>query len=173
MQTLSTFTLQSDVLVTEDGVNQLVHGRFLEFASLSCLTAKGSGSFDLLLEEVANIDTPIFSADEPTGDTSTLDLLALVNRGIEVIPGLDGRVTFVESAVERFDLSSPKLESAGPVGFGATESNLGWSTWKHVEDLPVGDIAHLVVVENGLSASIACHVLNRFFIVTVCLEFAE
>jgi hypothetical protein len=59
------------------------------------------------------------------------------------------------------------LEPACSVGFGAAEGDLGGTVGEHVEDLAVGDVAHLVVVENGFAAGVAGHVLDSWLVVVV------
>jgi len=60
VQTFSTITLEGDVCITEDVVDEIVHSRFLEPASITSLAAKSCGSTDLFSQEVADIfDEPL------------------------------------------------------------------------------------------------------------------
>ena len=57
VQTLAAFTGESDITVTKDVVDELVHRRFFEPTSVTSLAAESSGTLDFLGQEVADIYT--------------------------------------------------------------------------------------------------------------------
>ncbi len=106
MQTFTTFALKSDIRVSENTVDQLVHGRFFKPTSLATFTAEGSGSLDLLSQKLSNVwmnnemigivdasKTPltyasILSADKAARYATTLHFLAIVSRRIRLVSNL-------------------------------------------------------------------------------------
>lgn len=57
VQTLATFASESDITITEDIVNELIHRRLFEPTSSIGPTAEASRTLDLLGQEVADICT--------------------------------------------------------------------------------------------------------------------
>lgn len=55
VQTLSTFAGESDIAITEDVVNELIHRRLFEATSVTSPTTEGSGTLNLLGQEIADI----------------------------------------------------------------------------------------------------------------------
>ena len=55
VQTFTTFALQGDVMVAEESLNEIVHSRFLERASLPLRADELGGTFDVLSEEIRDI----------------------------------------------------------------------------------------------------------------------
>lgn len=187
MQAFASLARQRNVAISEHLVNEVVHRRLLELAPLPRLATERRWAPDRLFEEVADINAACLPTDEASRYTSALDALALVHRGVRVVAHADGRLAFVQTAVEGFDLCRPELESACVVCLVATKCDLGWAVREHVQYLAiytksVGNtgkhrvtltryIAHLVVVEDGLAAGVASHVdLCRL---PVFLEFRE
>ena len=126
VQTFPAVALEGDERVSEDGQDKVVHGGLFKFAAISSLATETRWSTNLLREEVTNVDTAVFSTDKATGNTAALDVLASIGCGVEVVARLSLRSTFVQRAVERFDLSCPKLESTGVSLTLAAKGNLWW-----------------------------------------------
>lgn len=55
MQALSTFAIEKDGGITEDIVDEVVHGRFGKLASLAASARETPGTLDLLLEEFVDV----------------------------------------------------------------------------------------------------------------------
>ena len=55
MQTLATLALKSDPRITEEGQDQLVHGRFRECTSLPSFAPEFRRSLDIFFEVFVNV----------------------------------------------------------------------------------------------------------------------
>ena len=117
MQTFATLTVQRNVAVAKDIINELIHSWFLKFAASTGLTTKLCRSFDLVCQKITNIchrtkekrikgpkicngekshtDTSVFSADKAFWYTFALDMITRVNGRIRVVSGFDGRGALV------------------------------------------------------------------------------
>lgn len=63
VQAFSAFTLEGNVCITEDVIDETVHSRLLKLASITSLAAKSCGSTDLFCQEVADIyDEPLIKS---------------------------------------------------------------------------------------------------------------
>jgi hypothetical protein len=82
-------------------------------------------------------NTPILATDKPPRNTAALDLLARVHCSIGIITWEGLRTTFLQGAIERFDLGGPELECARPVGTVAAEGDLRRTSREHVDDFAV------------------------------------
>lgn len=59
MQALSALTIERDVRVAKDGVDELVHGRLFELAALAGRAGKASGTLDFLLQEFVDAEETV------------------------------------------------------------------------------------------------------------------
>lgn len=103
-------------------------------------------------------NTAILAANESSRNALAPNVLAFVKCGVGVVPNLDARFAGVKRTVEGLNLCCPKLELTCRVSFVAAEGNLRRPVREHVEDLAVGNVAHLVALEHRLSALVTCHV---------------
>ena len=126
-------------------------------------------------------NTPVLSADEAARYTFALNVLAVVDRGVPVEPDFLARVAFAQLAVERLDLCRPELEMTQVVLLITAEGDLWRTVGEHIQDLAVwgpsaalpgewqrrertGDIAELVIVEDGFATLVTGHVPNSIVI---------
>jgi len=95
MEAFTTIAIEGDRGVSEDIVDEVVHGRLGELASFSTDARETTWAFDFLIEEFVNVcgqrstrpriwrgltDTTILATEESTGDACTVDLLAMIVR---------------------------------------------------------------------------------------------
>jgi hypothetical protein len=55
MKALSALTLKCNVTVSEDTVDEVIHGRFLKFAACSCFAAECGRALDFLLQKITDV----------------------------------------------------------------------------------------------------------------------
>jgi len=82
-------------------------------------------------------DATCLSTYETSRNTAALDLLAGICGGVVVVAHGDRGRAAIQSAIERLDLRRPELECTSFLLLVTTECNLGWPSWKHVENLAV------------------------------------
>lgn len=81
--------------------------------------------------------TSVLSTYEPPRNAATLDLFAVIQRCVGVVPRLIHRCAFRQPAIERLDLPRPKLKRASGVLLPTAESYFRRTVGKHIQDLPV------------------------------------
>lgn len=106
-------------------------------------------------------NTAVLATQEPPRYTLTLYCFAAVDYRIRasLVSRSQLALAFVKTAVETLNLVDPKLKVALARVALARKGDLRWATWKLVKDADVGNVAHLMVVEHGLSTGIASHVV--------------
>lgn len=133
MKALAAVAIESDVGVTKDSVDEVIHCRLFELASLAGGAGERAGALDLLLKEFVNavklgassqryaknrtmnnlaLDTAVLAAEHSTRNAVTSDFAALVLSGVGLKCARELPVAFLERAVERLALSDPELEVA-------------------------------------------------------------
>jgi hypothetical protein len=117
--------------------------------------AEACRAFNLLIQEVADVNTAVFSAKEPVRDTGTLDVLTLVAGCILRVRCLGGPLAIVQATVKALPLVDPELEVT-LVSFSiATECRLCLLILELINDLAIRDVAHLVVLLHDQSFAVA------------------
>jgi hypothetical protein len=74
----------------------------------------------------------VFTADKPSSNATTLDVVAGILGDVIVVVGPPRRFASVKCAVKRLDLSRPELKVAGAGITVTREGNLGGSTGEHI-----------------------------------------
>ena len=116
VQALARVTLEQNTLVAKDARDEFVHGGLQELAAIFWTAAFGRDgaergrTLDAFLEEVANVDGAVFTAQHAAGDAATLDVFALVLGRVSCVRGRGGPGACVEGAVEGFSLIDPDYE---------------------------------------------------------------
>jgi hypothetical protein len=167
VQAFSSLTVERNVGVSKDIIDQRVHRRFFEPAPLARLATKRCGSPDFFDEEVRNINTAVLTTQELARYTLALDLVASICNAVCVIAWFRLRYAAVETTVKRLLLSCPELEGTRRSRIVTAESHLGRSVWKHVQNLAVGNVTHLVIAKYCLSSSITSHICYRVVVKTI------
>jgi hypothetical protein len=153
VQTFTAFAGESDIAITEDVVDKLIHRRLLKptFGIRFGIrpAAETSGTLNFLGQEVTDVcmqsgicstggttseltNAAVFTANKPPGNTAALDVVACIQGCVVIVVDLPGRLTRVERAVERLDLSRPELEIAGSIFAVTRKCNLRGSIGEHV-----------------------------------------
>ena len=99
-----------------------------------------------MIKEVTQIDGPILTAQEATGDTLALQMFTLIVSRVGFIIRFPASFAGVQAAVERFLLANPELETTSIVLGFARESDLRFAPLQLLHNGPVGHITHLEVL---------------------------
>ena len=116
VETLSGVAVERDGLVSKHVVDELVHGRLLERATLARDTVEAPWTFDFLCQKVVDIDRTIFPTQEASRNTGALDLLTPVIGLIRIVRVFPLPRALSKVAVKRLNAIDPKLELAGAHG---------------------------------------------------------
>ena len=113
VETLSSVALEEDALVPEDARDETVHVGLREETTAILVGIDGGdrlelcGALDFMLQEIADVDGTIFTAQHPSGHTSTLDFVTVVLGDVAVGEGFEAGRTGIKGAIERLLLIDP------------------------------------------------------------------